>query len=703
MRRTKWSALAFLFSGALILSACGQQGSSSSAAESEAPPASGSQPAETGGATGEFADTITMALDAQVGQMSNANTDVPTGRITALIYDFLYTLNDKLEPTPQLATDLCDVSEDEITWTCTLVDNAFFHNGDPITVDDVVYTYQLAISDNCTYNPSVCLAPFVESVEAVDDSTVQFTLIEPYAPFATTILPGIGIESKAVIEAAYQDFAGGTEGLDPAEVTAAIDAITGASGAETPDSAACEAAAAQGTAILDQAGLEYGSAEDFATEDDPETTDVDETSDGQCDFAASLLDQLNGISSQLESEGVDAVAAVYNLLSFNQEPVGSGPYQVDSCSLEGCVLTAFEDYWNGAPVTNTIEMPIYTDVATAANALAAGDLDWVNDLTPDARAALQGAVADGSVKLAEYNDFGHYEMQYNMHESIPLPDGTDWQGWFYDANLRKAVQYCIDKANLVDIATDGNGVPIEADIPPASWAFNPDLQPVERDVEAANSFITDGYTDENGDQPFGAPIHQWTLGDDGIYVNENGDRLSALVLVRAGQQDRIDFMNLLAEEVADCGIEINVQAADFQTVLSPSLDWPHIPPGQSEPWHAYFGGWGVGVDPDPYALFHSSQCSSEEQPATYNYVCLQDDEIDKLIEEGLATSDQEERTQIYYQYQERMQLLQPYLFAWSNVNADGLSAGMQYDDGELELDSPTWGWRREHLAKLADS
>jgi ABC-type transport system substrate-binding protein len=56
-------------------------------------------------------------------------------------------------------------------------------------------------------------------------------------------------------------------------------------------------------------------------------------------------------------------------------------------------------------------------------------------------------------------------------------------------NLRKAVQYCIDKANLVDVATDGNGVPIEADIPPASWAFNTDLHPVERDVDAAKEFI----------------------------------------------------------------------------------------------------------------------------------------------------------------------------------------------------------------------
>lgn len=688
MRRTKWNALAFLFSGALILAACGGQGTESADA-SEPDSSQAVEPSGSAAPGGDFADTITMALDAQVGLISNANTDVPTGRITALIYDFLYTLNDALEPTPQLASDLCEVSEDEITWTCTLVDNAFFHNGDPITVDDVVFTYQLAISENCTFNPSVCLAPFLESAEATDESTVVFTLIEPYAPFATTVLPGIGIESKAVIEAAYEDFAGDAEDIDPAAVNAAIASIDAATTADPLDSAACEAAAAEGTAILDQAELEYGALEDFVVEDDPETEE-DETSDGQCDFAASLSPTLTGLAGSLEGEGVDAIAAVYSLLSFNQTPVGSGPYQLDSCDLDGCVLTAFADYWNGAPVTQTIEMPIRTDVATAAQELAAGQLDWVNDLTPDARVALEGAVADGTVKLAEYNDFGNYDLMFNMHEAIPLPDGSEWQGWFYDINLRQAVQNCVDKAQIVEIATDGNGVPIEADIPPASWAFNPDLAPVERNVETATGLIES------------SSLHTWTLGDDGIYVNENGERLSATVLVRAGQQDRIDFMNLVKEQVAECGIEILVEPADFQTVLLPSLDWPHIPTGASEPWHAYFGGWGVTPDPDPYALFHGSQCTSEEQPATYNYVCLQDDEIDRLIEEGLATSDQAERTEIYYAYQERMQELQPYLFGWSNVNADGLAAGMSYDDGELELDSPNWGWRREHLAKASE-
>ncbi len=687
MRRSHRSVVALL-SASLLLAACGGPGSTGSNGE---PGPTGADGSPSGSGEQEFADTIVTALDAQVGNMSNAVTDVPTGRITALIYDYLYTINDKLEAVPQLASDFCEVSADGLTWTCTLVDGALFHNGDPITVDDVVFTYQLALSPNCTFNPANCIEPFVESVEAVDDSTIRFQLLAPYAPFATSILPAIGIESRAVIEESYAGYAGSTEGLEAAAVQAAVDELTATSSAENADPAACDAAAAAATEILDGAGIAHGSVDDFVMEDDPETADVDETDDGRCAFADSLIAPLTSVAGSLATEGIDSIAAAYQLLDFNREPVGSGPYMVESVSTEGVVLTAFEDYWQGTPVTRTIEMPIFTDVAVAANALAAGEVDWVTTLTPDARAAVAGAIDDGRVKLAEYNQFGHYELQYNMHESTTLADGSEWQGWFYDINLRQAMQVCIDKANLVEIATDGNGVAIEADVPPASWAFNPDVVTVPRDVDAGKALIES------------ATVHTWTMGDDGIYVNEDGDRLSAHVLVRAGQQDRIDFMDLLAEEVLDCGIELDVEAADFQTVLTPSLSYPHIPPGQDEPWAAYFGGWGVGVDPDPYALFHSSQCTSEEQPGTYNYVCLQDGRIDELIEAGIATSDQEERTEIYFEYQERMQELQPYLFGWSNINADGLSAGMQYSDGPLELDSPFWGWQAHKLAKVVSA
>lgn len=223
MRRTKWNALAFLFSGALILAACGQQsGESAEPGGSEA--AGGSQEPSAGGNAG----TITMVVDGQITTLSNANADVPTANAYAFIGTGLYQYDATLTPVPDMAADLCEVDEAEIVWTCTLRDGLTFHNGDPVTAADVVFTYELARSANCRFNPSVCLAPFLESVTAIDDTTIEFTLLEPYAPFATVILPGIFIDSEAVVTAAYDEFVGEASGADAADVTAAIDAVTAA-------------------------------------------------------------------------------------------------------------------------------------------------------------------------------------------------------------------------------------------------------------------------------------------------------------------------------------------------------------------------------------------------------------------------------------------------------------------------------------------
>jgi ABC-type transport system substrate-binding protein len=664
MRRTRWSAWAFLFSGALVLAACGAQPGESPAASEE--PA-GSEPAESEAAAG--GGTITMIVDGQITQLSNANADVPTANAYAFIGTGLYQYDATLTPIPDIAEDLCEVSDDELVWTCTLRDGVTFHNGDPVTAADVVFTYQIAQSENCRFNPSVCLAPFLESAEAIDDSTVEFTLIEPYAPFATVILPGIAIDSEAVVTAAYEEFAGGAEGADPAAVTAAKDALDAAAGAEEPDPAACEAALEAAEAAVESGGVELPSRDDFNTGGE----NADEFD--PCAYGTALSDLLGQIQAVLESEGVDAIAAVYPLLSFNSEPVGTGPFMCEPGCLapgESLTLVAYPDFYDGAPATDTVVMPIITDDVQGANAVQAGQVDWKYSLTADSYEALKD---DPNVKFAEYPDFGYYGLQYNLREGQ----------LFADLGARKAVQYCIDKVATVEQATNGQGVPVEADIPPASWAYNPDLQTVERDTAAAIGFL-----EEAG----------WTVPDadgDGVadsVATRDGVEFATDVYVRAGRPDRIAFMELVRDQVIDCGIQLNVIEGDFATVLLPLLTYPHIPPNATKPYDAYFGGWSTSLDPDPFSLFHSSQCTTEEQPELYNYVCFQNARADELIDEGLVTSDQDERAAIYQEFEQIMFDEQPYLFAWSDVAREALDVNLESTAGELELRSPLWDWQK---------
>src|SRR5918998_3053138 len=130
----------------------------------------GTSPGTTGSPAGGGGEgTITYAIDGEIGELSNAADDVPTFEASFWLYNPLYTYNDQLEPVPDLAAELAEISDDGLDWTITLKDNVKFHDGSTLTADDVVFTYSLAKSPNCRFNPSVCLASFLESVEKVDD------------------------------------------------------------------------------------------------------------------------------------------------------------------------------------------------------------------------------------------------------------------------------------------------------------------------------------------------------------------------------------------------------------------------------------------------------------------------------------------------------------------------------------------------------
>src|SRR3546814_11351033 len=54
-----------------------------------------------------------------------------------MIYDTLFSVNDKFEPKPQMV-EKYEVSPDKLTYTFTLRDGLKFHNGKPVTSEDCI-------------------------------------------------------------------------------------------------------------------------------------------------------------------------------------------------------------------------------------------------------------------------------------------------------------------------------------------------------------------------------------------------------------------------------------------------------------------------------------------------------------------------------------------------------------------------------------
>ncbi|UCE45437.1 MAG: carboxypeptidase regulatory-like domain-containing protein [Methanobacteriota archaeon] len=91
-----------------------------------------------------------------------------------ITYDFLYTAGPDLEPYPQLAHSH-SVSEDGLVWTYYLVEDALWHDGEPVTAHDANFTFNMMLRNE---KECALLGGYlrnVTDVRALDDHTLQIT------------------------------------------------------------------------------------------------------------------------------------------------------------------------------------------------------------------------------------------------------------------------------------------------------------------------------------------------------------------------------------------------------------------------------------------------------------------------------------------------------------------------------------------------
>jgi len=99
------------------------------------------------------------------------------------VYDYLVDIDANNQIVPRLAKDW-SVSEDGLTYTFNLEDGVVFHDGSPLTANDVVWTFD-RLRDPSSGYPTTSLYENIESITAVSDLQVDFKLklTNPFFPF----------------------------------------------------------------------------------------------------------------------------------------------------------------------------------------------------------------------------------------------------------------------------------------------------------------------------------------------------------------------------------------------------------------------------------------------------------------------------------------------------------------------------------------
>jgi peptide/nickel transport system substrate-binding protein len=347
---------------------------------------------------------------------------------------------------------------------------------------------------------------------------------------------------------------------------------------------------------------------------------------------------------------------------FNDSPVGTGPFAFEAREPEQSVtLKANEKYYGGGPLVERAIFVVAPDDKVAADAVREGTLSLAQ--LPPLQA--EAVVKDGKgARGGAFNELGYDFIAFNLREGHV----------FSDTRLRQAFAYALDKQGITFAATGGNGDPVWADVSKVSWAYNPNVPQLNGNPDKARQLLAEaGWADTNGD---------------GI-VEKDGKPLEVALYVRsdAGGETRRKAAEAMVEPLSRVGIRLKVEPADFETAIKARISPSARPPFNFD---LVMLGWTrTGVDPDPFALFHSSQVPTEAAPTLLNIPGFLAPEYDSLSIEARSTYDVNSRRDLYGRMQEIVADQLPYYFMWAQKY--GLAANGKLK-GDIDFSSPWYLW-----------
>jgi peptide/nickel transport system substrate-binding protein len=446
-------------------------------------------------------------IDAMIGEPSGLIAmiagEASAAQISAQIFNTLLTYNKDLDIKGELA-ESWSVSDDQKTITFTLKPNLKWSDGNPLTSEDVLFTWQL-VTDEKTRSPYGADFQLVKQATAPTPLTFQVTYEQAYAP-ALDSWSGLQILPKHLLKG----------------------------------------------------------------------KDIHTT-------------------------------------AFAQKPVGSNYYKLDAWQHgENIKLSRNQNAVLGQANIEQLITRIIPDKSAQFLELMAGNIDRMG-LDPIKYSRIIPARPALQEKLNLYKELGnsYTYMGFNLKHKP-----------FDDIRVRHAINYAIDKQEIIDGVYLGLGINIASPYKPGTRWSNPDLNPYPYNPSKAKALLkAAGFTDTDGDgilerdgKPFAFEI----------ITNQNKEREKTAVLIQ--------------RRLKSIGIAVKIRAIEWASFISRFI--------KTGDFDVVVLGWGLGLDPDQYSIWHSSQ----QEPGQFNFVGYNNPEVDRLLEAGRTELDPDKRQKIYHAF-----------------------------------------------------
>lgn len=380
---------------------------------------------------------------------------------------------------------------------------------------------------------------------------------------------------------------------------------------------------------------------------------------------------------------------------LNGQPMGSGAFKFDDYTSGTVHMSANEEYYKGAPKTQHLNL-VESQEADMVTGVQAGTLDISQ---PSYSMEVEGQIKEingndsvnGDVIttfLHDYRGYGYLAISANKVNVAGDPASDASKA------LRKAICTLISPFRASGIASyygDTASV-LNYPISTSSWASPNETDPgyaVCYSTDASgNPLFTDGMSDDKRIEAAKAGALTWfeaagyTVADGKLTAAPEGAKLEYQCNIGGGGQgDHPTFMILQEAKNAFSEIGMNFIVND---IANASDLFASYQSGEAEMWCA---AWQSTADPDMYQLYHSQ--------GSTNYYCINDADLDELIEAGRQTLETESRKAIY---KEAMDIILDWgveLPVYQRSECTLVSSERVNIDSVVQDQTPYWTWKDE--------
>lgn len=293
--------------------------------------------------------------------------------------------------------------------------------------------------------------------------------------------------------------------------------------------------------------------------------------------------------------------------SFNQRPIGNGPFRLLSLDEEGARLARYDRYHLGAPYLDGLEFRFGG--------------------AQDADATVLGMDRSAGDRVT-------YPVTEQAYAAVMLNNDAPL---FATDTVRRALSLAVDRRALVSQTLGGRGAPTDVPFAPGSWAHD-GQEPPSPDLDVARQLLASA---------------GWAPGPDGVL--QRGTTQLRFTLVTADEPAWTGIAGVLAETWAQIGARVTVAPTQQQALLDDFLN--------PRRYEAALIGWDPGLDPDPFTGWHSSL---RGQPGG-NPANFADEQIDQLLVEGRVLGSEEQRRERYVAFQSRFRELAPSVILFTEI------------------------------------